>query len=122
MSPLARQLRAEASLLRAEAERRAIALETLADSADRDDATAADVMVDGSAFGIAVTTWRRACRSQEIDGARKVGKKYVAPRASVAKWLETRPIPKAPPMPERGPADDLDELLSAACSRRSSAP
>ena len=118
MSPLAKQLRAEADLLRAEAERRATTLEALADSADRADAIGADLMVDGATFGIAVTTWRRACRAQEIDGARKVGTKYVPPRASVAKWLATRPTPKAAPMPVSGPADELDELLAAACSRR----
>jgi hypothetical protein len=118
MNPLARQLRAEAGLLRAEAERRATTLEALADSADRDDAIGADHMVDGATFRIAVTTWRRACRAQQIEGARKIGKKYVAPRASVAKWLESRPTPKAPPMPETAPTDELDELLAVACSRR----
>jgi hypothetical protein len=117
MNALARQLRLEASSLRAEAERRAAALDALADTAERADAIGADLMVDGAAFGIAVTTWRRACRAQEIDGARKVGKKYVAPRASVAKWLESRPTPKAPPIPESAPVDELDELLVRACRR-----
>lgn len=114
MSALAKQLRSEAALIRAEAERRATALEDLADRSEREAANGAERMVDGGAFGIAVTTWRRACSAGEIEGARMLGRKYVAPRASVEMWLAGLATPRALPSVVSAPVDDLDELLARA--------
>ena len=106
----AKALRAEAALTRAEAERRALALEALADAVASEAKADGERMVDGAEFGISVTTWRRAVRAGETEGAMKLGKAYVAPHASVEKWsarghedrLRGRPARRRGQLGERG--------------------
>ncbi len=87
------------------------------DATERAADLSGDEMVDGAAFGISVITWRKATRSGDIEGARKIGKKYMAPRRSVLAWIASRNVPKAPVSKVRTMTDDeadLDALLDTA--------
>ena len=76
-----------------------------------------EALVSGVDLGVPITSWRSACRRGEIDGARRVGRKYMAPRASVAAWIASREAPKKPAEKALPEADDVDEILNRAIKR-----
>jgi hypothetical protein len=77
----------------------------------------AEVLVGARDMEIPITTWRRACRCGEIAGARKIGRRYLAPAASVKAWIASRAAPKAPASPVSEPANEVDDILNRALSR-----
>jgi hypothetical protein len=91
-----------------------------AEQTERQTTPHADELVGADAFAVPITTWRRAVRAGEIEGAKRIGRRYLAPRSSVAAWLERQERPKAPTTPttkSENATDELDRLIDRARRR-----
>lgn len=79
-------------------------------------------LTDAEGARIPKRVFNAACRKGEIEGARIIGRKYVATRGAVRAWVEQkakRPNPIAPSAPKSGvqlaaPQNDVARLLARA--------
>ncbi len=78
-----------------------------------------DAMARGREFGIDDGPFLRAVRAKEIEGARKIGRSYYAPRSSIRAWLDAcaPPKPLPTPAPVESAVEEFDRLLDRARKR-----
>ena len=83
-------------------------------AAERQDAKLVDV---AAVVPLPRRTVYRACRAGRIEGARRVGRRWLAARAAVDAWVRSCG-PRAVPSPNDDAADDLAPLRRALARRR----
>jgi len=108
---LARILRVVLLVVDAEIERERAAAPVLTDDVDR--------LLGPADVGVTRTEWRAAIKRSELC-AIEVGRRYLARRSDVERWLSSRAVVPAPPKsaPEVETDDPLDLALARAAQRQ----